>query len=321
MLHRWIKWIAIVVVVYSVFLTYQSHKQDIKTALPDKAFSKTDPNDNRNAMQRGLDTIMRPIVEERLAQELKDADVNIDSATVKNLLDDQLTKKVSIQAERKTGTGPALACGYTATVQYISYVSGNVEVLNTRRDKEPVTFRIGSGQAIPGIEQGIVGMQKGGIREVVIPAELAQNPRLPAHKNGPAAVTRSVIEVTDISPNTVFDTKALAIKDISIGRGDAVQCGQTVGIRYSAKLTDGTEIKEMATLSPLYFSVGSGYVPFGLEQAVIGMRRGGERNVVIPAHELGRLSSQDPVRLPGESALPKEGSVMFDITLISLTDQ
>ena len=37
----------------------------------------------------------------------------------------------------------------------------------------PLTVSLGKGEAIPGLEAGIVGMRKNGIRRVIIPAELA----------------------------------------------------------------------------------------------------------------------------------------------------
>ncbi|GFH60466.1 FKBP-like protein [Chaetoceros tenuissimus] len=37
----------------------------------------------------------------------------------------------------------------------------------------PLTINLGKGEAIPGLEAGIVGMRKGGIRRIIIPADLA----------------------------------------------------------------------------------------------------------------------------------------------------
>lgn len=37
----------------------------------------------------------------------------------------------------------------------------------------PLSIQLGKGQALPGLESGIVGMRKGGIRRIIIPAELA----------------------------------------------------------------------------------------------------------------------------------------------------
>jgi len=37
----------------------------------------------------------------------------------------------------------------------------------------PLIVTLGKGEAIPGLEAGIVGMRKNGIRRIIIPAELA----------------------------------------------------------------------------------------------------------------------------------------------------
>lgn len=41
----------------------------------------------------------------------------------------------------------------------------------------PVTFTVGDGTALPGLETGIVGMKKGGIRRIIVPPELGYNPK------------------------------------------------------------------------------------------------------------------------------------------------
>ena len=37
----------------------------------------------------------------------------------------------------------------------------------------PLTFTLGKGEAIPGLESGLIGMKKNGIRRIIVPAELA----------------------------------------------------------------------------------------------------------------------------------------------------
>eukprot|EP00980_Cylindrotheca_fusiformis_P029468 scaffold23479_cov143-Cylindrotheca_fusiformis.AAC.18 len=39
----------------------------------------------------------------------------------------------------------------------------------------PLTFDLGKGQAVPGLESGLIGMKKGGIRRIIVPQELAYN--------------------------------------------------------------------------------------------------------------------------------------------------
>lgn len=72
------------------------------------------------------------------------------------------------------GTGPAAKAGDTVTVQYVgvAYSSGKVFDSSWSRH-QPFQFALGEDQVIPGWDQGVVGMQVGGRRELIIPPNLA----------------------------------------------------------------------------------------------------------------------------------------------------
>jgi len=57
----------------------------------------------------------------------------------------------------------------------------------------------------------------------------------------------------------------------------------TVVIHYVGTLADGTEFDRSGPHSPLTFQLGKGQVIPGLEQAIIGRRRGESFTVTIPA--------------------------------------
>jgi FKBP-type peptidyl-prolyl cis-trans isomerase 2 len=62
-----------------------------------------------------------------------------------------------------------------ATVQNGS----RVEILSTKNNilegfgPQPISFTIGKGEALPGLESGMIGMKKSGIRRIIVPADLA----------------------------------------------------------------------------------------------------------------------------------------------------
>lgn len=58
--------------------------------------------------------------------------------------------------------------------------------------------------------------------------------------------------------------------------------GDTVRIHYTGKLQDGTVFDSSAGREPLSFTIGSGQVIPGFEEAVIGMAENETKNVTIP---------------------------------------
>jgi peptidylprolyl isomerase len=66
-----------------------------------------------------------------------------------------------------------------------------------------------------------------------------------------------------------------------VGMTQAKQ-GDTVKIHYTGTLTDGTVFDSSAGREPLSFTIGSGQVIPGFEEAVMGMTRDEEKNITIP---------------------------------------
>ena len=108
--------------------------------------------------------------------------------------------------ELKPGTGPAIKTGQTAVVHYTGwlYVEDAPDHKGKKFDSsldrnDPFSFPVGGGQVIQGWDQGVAGMQVGGQRRLVIPAELGYGSR------GAGGV---------IPPNAtlLFDVKLLSIR-------------------------------------------------------------------------------------------------------------
>ena len=69
------------------------------------------------------------------------------------------------------GNGPGVESGFSAIVNYTASLEGQEPFDDTAG--EAYTFRLGSGQVVSGWDQGLAGMQVGGVRELVVPPELA----------------------------------------------------------------------------------------------------------------------------------------------------
>lgn len=71
------------------------------------------------------------------------------------------------------GTGATAANGSTVTVLYVGRLTNGTVFDDAFARNQPIQFRIGANQVIPGFEQGIVGMRVGGRRRITIPPDLA----------------------------------------------------------------------------------------------------------------------------------------------------
>ena len=81
------------------------------------------------------------------------------------------------------GTGPAVKAGDKATVQYVGVAYSSKKVFDSSWSRnQPIQFTVGftgPGGVIVGWNQGVVGMQVGGRRELILPPSLAYGDQSP----------------------------------------------------------------------------------------------------------------------------------------------
>jgi FKBP-type peptidyl-prolyl cis-trans isomerase len=75
------------------------------------------------------------------------------------------------------GTGEAVKEGDTVEVHYIGTLQNGQQFDNSHKRGQAFTFTVGEGRVIAGWEQGLLGMQAGGERILVIPSDLAYGSR------------------------------------------------------------------------------------------------------------------------------------------------
>ena len=81
--------------------------------------------------------------------------------------------------------------------------------------------------------------------------------------------------------------------------------GDTVHIHYSGSLDDGTVFDSSADRDPLSFTIGSGQVIPGFEEAVIGMAIDEKKNVTIPVDKAyGPRNEELIMTVPKEQVPP-----------------
>ena len=83
-----------------------------------------------------------------------------------------------LQNDIRVGTGAQAAAGSTLTVNYTGWLYDGTKpdskgaAFGSSVGGTPLTFTLGIGQVIAGWDQGLVGMQEGGLRRLVIPPSL-----------------------------------------------------------------------------------------------------------------------------------------------------
>ena len=85
------------------------------------------------------------------------------------------------------GNGAAIKSGQQATVNYVGVLFKDGKEFDSSwgKGKQPFQFALGSGQVIPGWDQGVLGMKVGERRRLTIPAALAYGAQGSPPKIGP----------------------------------------------------------------------------------------------------------------------------------------
>jgi FKBP-type peptidyl-prolyl cis-trans isomerase FkpA len=85
--------------------------------------------------------------------------------------------------------------------------------------------------------------------------------------------------------NEVVAASGLKYVDLEVGQGAEAQAGKVVEVHYTGWLENGTKFdSSLDRRQPFSFHLGAGEVIKGWDEGVAGMKVGGRRRLVIPAH-------------------------------------
>lgn len=133
--------------------------------------------------------------------ESPDATVNMDQNTKKLNNFTPVSKTETLQKiDLVVGSGAEVKEGATVSVQYTGAVAATGSIFQSSKDisADPVTFPLG--QVIKGWTKGIPGMKVGGIRRLVIPADMAYGSTPPPGSGIPA------------NADLVFDVELISVQ-------------------------------------------------------------------------------------------------------------
>ncbi|MEK6734525.1 MAG: FKBP-type peptidyl-prolyl cis-trans isomerase [Pseudomonadota bacterium] len=113
-----------------------------------------------------------------------------------------------------------------------------------------------------------------------------------------------------IEPNPYSNNSILNILD---GEGESAECGDIVTIHYITRLVNGQEIENSRLNNkPKTFQIGNRKVIKGIEYALIGMKKGGIRRLIVPPR-LGYINNEFSKGLVGNNEF-----ITIDVELLDI---
>ena len=197
------------------------------------------------------------------------------------------------------------------TLDIAGYRADGSEFSTTWGQERPITARLSAGRLLPGIEQGIYGMEAGGRRQLTVPAELAYGSEGHADQEiGPDETVTFIVDLVGVTetphycmppqplptpPDVVagkpeaVDLPVLAVTelvttDLVDGEGEPLAAGDSARLNYlGVSCFHGAQFdSSWDSGMPLDVVVGQGTIE-GFGQGLVGMKVGGRRQVDIPA--------------------------------------
>ena len=103
--------------------------------------------------------------------------------------------------ELQNGTGDPTVAGDVMVVHYSGWVNDGTLFDSSRNPgRDPFTVRVGAGSVIAGWEEGLLGMRVGGVRQLVIPPQLAYGTQSVSPLIPPGSVLIFEIELLEVNP-------------------------------------------------------------------------------------------------------------------------
>lgn len=225
--------------------------------------------------------------------------------------------------EVEIGDGPKPKVGDIVQVDYTGKLLDGT-IFDTSVGRQPYAFTLGDGQVIPGWDEGVALMNKGGKALLIVPPDLAYGPAgygtIP-----PNAMLMFDIQLLDIlegAPAAAAEVSAdeytetdsgLQYYDIEVGQGDSPEEGDILKIHYTGWLEDGSMFdSSLDRGNPLMFKLGQGQVIAGWDEGLSTMKLGGKRQLSIPP----KLAYGEEGA--GDGIIPSDATLIFDVELLEI---
>ncbi|NNL22527.1 MAG: FKBP-type peptidyl-prolyl cis-trans isomerase [Ignavibacteriaceae bacterium] len=193
---------------------------------------------------------------------------------------------------------------------------------NSRMRNQPVKFVLGTNSFIKGSDGGIVGMNVGGRRTIIIPSELAYGKQgigpIPPDTDLKIVVDlidardRVIVEPWEVdSISFITSSNGLKYAVVKEGEGAFADSGNVVTVHYSGYLGDETIFDSSVERDePFSFMLGMGQVIPGWDEGIKLMKKGSKVRFIIPPNlAYGEMQLEK---------IPANSTLIFDIELLDI---
>lgn len=255
-----------------------------------------------------------------------EADVPAPEAAEPVILEGAITTDSGLQVlEVVAGDGPTPQEGDLVTMDFSGTLPDGTLFGDSYSSGQPITVVYGSGQLLPGWEEGLGLMKEGGTAKMVLPPELAFGETgmgmIPPNSEVildvellsveappmPTAVEESDLQTTD---------SGLQYYDLVEGDGLTPEQGSRVSTNFTIWVQEEQGPRFVVSSEdqgPIPFVVGAGDVVFpGWDEAVTTMQEGGKRLLIVPP-ELA-LGPQ------GGGGIPPNATLIMEIDLVEVAE-
>ncbi len=212
------------------------------------------------------------------------------------------------------GDGPAASNGDTVFVNYVGVLSADGSRFDGNYGSDPFDVTLGMGMVIKGWDQGLIGMQAGGRRQLDIPADLAYGDREMGAAIPPNSALSFVVDMIAVVPATdaadepsvdisaADNVSELVITDLIVGDGAVAEAGAKAVLHLVAFRADTAAqiTSTWASPQPLSFELSEGGTLPGLVAGIQGMKVGGRRQLQVPFADAWGAEGQSDIGLPAE---------------------
>ena len=224
------------------------------------------------------------------------------------------------------GTGKKPTSGDLVKVHYTGTLTDGKKFDSSLDRGEPISFKVGVGQVIPGWDEGIMLLNEGSKAKFTIPSNLAYGERGAGQIIPPNATLIFEVELVEVSEPIVpipFDisgvketkTKSgLKVYKLNTTEGETAKAGSGVAVHYTGYLEDGTKFDSSVERGqPFTFVLGQGQVIKGWDEGIALLKVGEKARLIIPP-TLGYGEN-------GTGPIPPNATLVFDVELIGVQPQ